>query len=88
MRREDDEFAALDLELVYIAKKLAEAKELEDALTADGIDYLVEPDTYKGGVVFQTTRVGAFFYVVPEAAEETRRWLAARRYKPHVKREG
>ncbi|HBY60708.1 MAG TPA: hypothetical protein DEH78_12855 [Solibacterales bacterium] len=87
MRRDDDEFAARDLELVYIARKLSEAKDLEQAMTADGIDFLVEPDTYKGGVVFQTARIGAFFYVVPEAAEETRRWLAGRKYRPHRKRE-
>ena len=35
-----------------------------------------EPDTYQGGVVFRTTRVGAFFYVTPEFRD---RALAAMR---------
>ncbi|MFN3325629.1 MAG: hypothetical protein ACK5AZ_19200 [Bryobacteraceae bacterium] len=83
MRRDDADFAAKDLELVYIAKRLKEAKKLEDVLTEAGIDFVVETDTYKGGIVFQTERVGAFFYVAPEAAEMTRELLAMRGYRAH-----
>jgi hypothetical protein len=63
MRREPDFFGEQELELIYIAKKLREAKALEELLRERLVDYLVEPDTYTGGVIFRSTRTGAFFYV-------------------------
>lgn len=62
-------------DLLYIAKKLNEALRLEDLLTGAGIDYAVETDQYVGGVLFRTARVGAFFYVLPEALEAAQRLL-------------
>ena len=56
------------MDLVYIAKKLQEALRLESAFTESGVDYAVETDKYSGGVIFRSERVGAFFYVLPEAA--------------------
>ena len=53
-------------EPIYMAKRLADAERLEAIFTKAGIEYLVEPDTYPGGVIFRTTRVGAFFYVALE----------------------
>jgi hypothetical protein len=32
-------------------------------LTQGGVDYAVETDTYRGGIIFASERVGAFFYV-------------------------
>jgi vacuolar-type H+-ATPase subunit E/Vma4 len=52
--------------LVYIAKRLKEALAIEKLFTDSGLDYVVEPDTYSGGVIFRTERTGAFFYVTPE----------------------
>ena len=69
MRRDSDFFADRELELIYIAKRLREALRLEAAFTDSGLDYAVEPDKYRGGVMFQSERVGAFFYVLPEAVE-------------------
>ena len=60
------------MDLVYIAKKLQEALRLESLFTEAGVDYAVEPDKYSGGVIFRSERVGAFFYVLPEAAERAR----------------
>ena len=60
------------MDLVYIAKKLREALRLESAFTEAGVDYAVEPDVYSGGVIFRSERVGAFFYVLPEAADQAR----------------
>ena len=54
---------------VYVAKRLADAKRLEEVFTAAGVAYDVEPDTYQGGIVFRTARVGAFFYVDPDLRE-------------------
>ncbi len=72
MRREADFFEDREMNLIYIAKKLKEALRLESALTESGVDYAVEPDKYSGGVIFRSERVGAFFYVLPEAADQAR----------------
>jgi hypothetical protein len=69
-------------ELVYIAKKLDDAIRLESILTAAGIDYGVEADNYRGGIIFQTERVGAFFYVLPEALEATHHVMQKHGFKP------
>jgi len=69
-------------ELVYIAKRLADATRLESILTAAGIDYGVEADNYRGGIIFQSERVGAFFYVLPEAMEATQHIMRENGYKP------
>ncbi len=63
MRRDPDFFGDHELALIYIAKKLKEALRLEKILTDAGVDYLVEPDKYSGGIIFRSERVGAFFYV-------------------------
>ena len=70
MRRDADFFEDRELDLIYIAKKLKDALRLESVLTEAGIDYAVEPDRYMGGVIFRSERVGAFFYVAPESAEQ------------------
>ena len=84
MRKEPEYFGGQDLTLLYIARKLKEALALEELLTAAGVDYLVEPDTYTGGMVFRSERVGAFLYVAPEAAEAARRVLSDHGYKAHA----
>jgi hypothetical protein len=72
MRQEASFFEDREMELIYIAKKLKEALRLEEALTESAVDYAVEPDLYSGGVIFRSERVGAFFYVLPDAAERAR----------------
>jgi hypothetical protein len=72
MRREEEHFGEQELVLVYIAKRLNEAKKVETLFDAAGLDYLVEPDRYRGGVLFVRELVGAFFYVA-EAAEAAAR---------------
>jgi hypothetical protein len=88
MRRDDDEFASKDLELIFIAKKLREAKAVEEGLSQAGFDYLIETGTYSGGVIFHTQRVGAFFYVQPEDSEPARGYLRERGFRPHVRTGG
>ena len=65
MRREPEFFDDTEPKLIYIAKKLNESLKLEGLLTEAGLDYGVEADKYRGGMIFQTERVGAFFYVRP-----------------------
>jgi len=85
MRRQDEAFVRQELALIYIAKRLKEAKRLEDLLTAAGLDYLVETDTYRGGFVFVSERVGAFFYVPPAAESHCRELMTQHGFKPYEK---
>ncbi|MEN6534084.1 MAG: hypothetical protein ABFD60_14725 [Bryobacteraceae bacterium] len=81
MRREPDFLGDEDGKLLYIAKKLREAKALEDLLTATGVDYVVEVDQYLGGFLFRTMRAGAFFYVRTESEAAAREILAQHGYR-------
>lgn len=83
MRQTPEFFGETELSLLYIAKKLKEALKLEEILTAAEIDYAVETDTYRGGLIFASERVGAFFYVIPEGLDEARKVLVENRYKPY-----
>jgi hypothetical protein len=83
MRREPDHFGEQELALLYVAKKLKEALLLETLLTGAGVDYLVEPDKYSGGVIFRTERVGAFFYVAPADDSAARATLVRAGFEPY-----
>ena len=83
MKRDADFFGEGRAELVYIAKRLRDAQRLESILTAAGVDYGVEADRYRGGIVFQTERIGAFFYVLPEGLEATYRVMRENGYRPY-----
>lgn len=83
MRREPDFFGEQELELIYIAKRLRGAKALEELLTERVVDYLVEPDSYTGGIIFRSSRVGAFFYVAPGDRERARMVMSEHGYRPY-----
>ena len=59
------------------------ALRLEKLLTDAGLDYLVEPDKYSGGIIFQTERVGAFFYVIPESEAAVREAMRGGGFRPY-----
>jgi len=82
MRQDAEFFGEQELDLIYIAKRLADAQALEEQLTSAGWDYYVEADEYSGGILFQTKRTGAFFYVLLDRAPEARGFLQERGYKP------
>lgn len=82
MKQDAEFFADGDPRLIYIAKTLRDALRLEGLLTEAGVDYGVEADRYTGGVVFRTERTGAFFYVLPDAAELALRVMQENGYKP------
>lgn len=82
MKRDPDYFGDGQAELVYIAKRLKDAIRLESILTAAGVDYGVEADNYRGGVVFQSERVGAFFYVRPETVAAACQVMREHGYRP------
>ncbi len=81
MKQEAPFFEGRDARLVYIAKRMSDASEVEELLTREAVDYGVEADTFTGGVVFRSERVGAFFYVLPEAEESTRKLLESKGYR-------
>ncbi len=68
--------------LIYIARRLKDALRLESIFTAAGIDYGVEADEYRGGVIFFRTRVGAFFYVRPDAVAIAHEIMLRNGYQP------
>jgi hypothetical protein len=83
VRQEPDFFGDVELSLLYIAKKLKEALRVEEILTDAGVEYAVEPDTYRGGIIFASERIGAFFYVMPESLDSAREVLRSNQYKPY-----
>ena len=87
MKRDASFFPEDRAELVYIAKRLKDALRLESILTGAGVDYGVEADTYRGGIIFQSERVGAFFYVLPETLETAHRVMREHGYRPLEARE-
>jgi hypothetical protein len=82
MKQEAPFFEGKEAVLIYIAKKLKDALRLEETLTAAGIDYGVEADEYRGGIVFRTARVGAFFYVVKEGVAAAHQTMRANGFTP------
>jgi hypothetical protein len=68
--------------LIYIAKRLKDALRLESILTEAGLDYGVEADHYRGGIIFRGERVGAFFYVLPDTVEAAYRAMREHGYRP------
>lgn len=83
MKQDASFFEGKNPVLVYIARRLKDALALEELLTACGVDYGVEADEYRGGVIFRGRRIGAFFYVLPEAVESTHTVLSRNNYKPY-----
>lgn len=82
MKQDASYFEGREPVLIYIAKRLRDALRLESIFTAEGLDYGVEADEYRGGVVFRSVRVGAFFYVLPETAEVAYEIMRRHGYKP------
>ena len=82
MKQDASYFEGREAILIYIAKRLKDALRLESIFTAEGLDYGVEADEYRGGVVFRSVRVGAFFYVLPEAVDAACEIMRRHGYKP------
>jgi hypothetical protein len=82
MRQDPSFFDDHNPRLIYIAKKLKESLTVELLLSENEVDYGVETDNYRGGYVFQTERVGVFFYVRPDAEDRARDLLTKNGYHP------
>jgi len=84
MKQDASFFEGKEAVLVYIAKRLRDALRLEELLSAYGLDYGVEADEYRGGIIFHTVRTGAFFYVLPESVEAAHQAMRRNGYKPYA----
>jgi len=84
MKQKADFFENRNPVLVYIAKRLRDALRLEGIFNDAGLDYGVEADEYRGGVVFRTVRTGAFFYVLPDAVESAFAVMERNGYRPYL----
>ena len=82
MRQDPSFFDEHEPRLIYIAKKLKESLAIELLLCENQIPYGVEADNYRGGAIFQTERVGAFFYVRRDAESAARDLLSRHGYHP------
>ena len=82
MRQDPTFFDGHEPVLIYISKRLRDALRLESVLTNAGVDYGVEADQYRGGVIFRGLRTGAFFYVRSDAAALARRVMIENNYRP------
>lgn len=83
MRRDPEFFGELELDLLYMAKRLREALRVEKLLTDNAVDYLVETGTYTGGLLMKRDLTGAFFYVAPTDLARARELLVTNRYRPY-----
>ena len=72
-RVEPDALEHHDLERVFIAAKLTEAQRVEEVLTLEGVEYVVNVEPFMAGV-FSTFRPrnGAVFYVASTQADYSR----------------
>ena len=70
--------------LIYIAKRLKDALRLESIFTEASVDFGVEADEYRAGVIFRSVRAGAFFYVLPETVDRATEVMHHNGYKPYV----
>jgi hypothetical protein len=75
-------FGDQELDLLYIGKKLRASQRVEALLDETGIDYAIEVDYYVGGLIFRSSRAGAFFYVLPSDFARAAAALAAAGLEP------
>ena len=83
MKQEPSYFEGQEPVLIYIAKKLKDALRLEELLTSGGVDYGVEADEYRAGVIFRSVRAGAFFYVLKENVDAAHQVMRRNGYVPY-----
>lgn len=82
MLRDPEFFKGQKLTLIYVAKRLKEARAVEGALDTGPIDYVVLPEPYIGGLFFSSRRIGASFYVSPQVETQARTLLFASGFIP------
>jgi len=84
MKRDASFFEGKEAVLIYIAKRLRDALKLEGIFADAGLDYGVEADEYRGGIIFHAVRTGAFFYVLPESVSAAHEIMRRNGFKPYA----
>jgi hypothetical protein len=84
MRRESEFFEDQELVLIYMARRLKHALAVEKIFTESGVDYLLETGPYLSGLLFRTSKVGAFFYTTAEEQARARSLLTSNGFKIYV----
>jgi len=82
MKHKIEYFEGGELELVLVATKLKQALAAEEVLDKEGIDYGIEVDQFRGGLLGLSNRTGVFFYALIGQAEYCRTVLKKNGYKP------
>jgi hypothetical protein len=72
-----DEFGEEEVDCIYIAARRSEAKRVEEILSSNGIDYVVDVEPFEATILglFRTQRDGLGFYVVAAQGDFGRRVL-------------
>ena len=83
MKQDAAYFEGKEPALIYIARTLNEALRLESIFAQAGVDFGVEADEYRGGIIFRSVRAGAFFYVLPETVDAAQEVMRRNGYKPY-----
>jgi hypothetical protein len=84
MRRNSEYFGNVELDLLYMARRLPDALRLEEVLTGAGVDYLIETGTYTAGFLMKRDLTGAFFYVDPKDLAASQSLLSEHHFKPYT----
>jgi hypothetical protein len=84
MRRDSEHFGNLELDLLYMARRLKDALKLEEILTTAGVDYLIETGTYTAGFLMKRDLTGAFFYVAPDDLAASQILLSEHKMQPYT----
>ena len=84
VKRDASYFEEKEPVLIYIGKKLKDSLRLEEIFTKANVDYGVEADEYRGGVIFRSVRAGAFFYVLPETVDAAHEVMRQNGYQPYT----
>ena len=83
MKHKLEYFEGGDLELVLVATKLKQALAAEEVLDKEGIEYGIEVDQFRGGLLGLSNRTGVFFYALTGQADYCRSVLQKNGYKPN-----
>jgi hypothetical protein len=82
MKHQIEYFEGAELELILVATKLKLALAAEEVLDKEGIEYGIEVDQFRGGLLGLSNRTGVFFYAPAGQAEFCRTVLQKNGYKP------
>jgi len=83
MKHKMEYFESGELELVLVATKLKQALAAEEVLDKEGIEYGIEVDQFRGGLLGLSNRTGVFFYALVGQADYCRSVLQKNGYKPN-----